>query len=346
MLVMHVLNSRQYSGAENVAITIINSMREQIDSIYVSPQGPIKDYLEENNIRYFPVNKLSRSELVRAIKTNKPDIIHAHDFTAGIITAITGTKIPIINHLHNNPPWIKHYNLRSFVYALSCFRYDKILTVSDSVMNEYVFGKLLKKKTEIIGNPIDLERIRRLAGNQQKRYDIAFLGRLTLQKNPYLFLDIIADLKQYKPDISAIMIGDGELKVEVKKKIKELGLESNVEMLGFQKNPYIFLNQSKILLMPSSWEGFGLAAVEALALGLPVICSGVGGLSNIVNKECGAICNEYYYYIENIMTLFDNEEQIKKMSANAVCRANLLSSLDDYTNKLLKIYSEVFVGVW
>ena len=182
--VMHVLNSRQYSGAENVAITIINSMRDQIDSVYVSPTGPIKDYLDENNIQYFPVNKLSRSELIRVIRAINPDIIHAHDFTAGIMAVMTGTKIPIINHLHNNSTWIKHYNLRSFVYALSCFRYKKILTVSDPVMNEYVFGKFFKKKTEIIGNPIDVERIRRLAGldsQEDKKsintYDISFLGR-------------------------------------------------------------------------------------------------------------------------------------------------------------------------
>lgn len=339
--VMHVLNSRQYSGAENVAITIINSMRDQIDSVYVSPTGPIKDYLDENNIQYFPVNKLSRSELIRVIRAINPDIIHAHDFTAGIMAVMTGTEIPIINHLHNNSPWIKHYNLRSFVYALSCFRYKKILTVSDPVMNEYVFGKFFKKKTEIIGNPIDLERIRRLAGNQQKRYDIAFLGRLTLQKNPYLFLDIIADLKQYKPDISAVMIGDGELRVEVNKKIKELELKDNVEMVGFQKNPYVFLNQARILLMPSSWEGFGLAAVEALALGLPVICSGVGGLSNIVNKECGAICYKISDYSNAIHEILGNNELIRAISCKAIRRANDLDNLKFYKRRILKIYNYV-----
>lgn len=352
MLVMHVLNSRQYSGAENVAITIINSMREQIDSVYVSPTGPIKDYLDENNIQYFPVNKLSRSELVRAIKTNKPDIIHAHDFTAGIITAITGTKIPIINHLHNNPPWIKHYNLRSFVYALSCFRYDKILTVSDSVMNEYIFGKFFKKKTEIIGNPIDVERIRRLTSinhqEDKKRintYDISFLGRFSHQKNPFLFLDIVAEVKKLKPDVSVVMIGDGELKEEVEKKIRQLKLEENITLTGFQKNPYPLLNQAKILLMPSSWEGFGLAAVEALALGKPVICSGAGGLPKIVNEECGAICNQYDSYVKNIMMLLNNEEQLKRISASAVRRANLLYNLNTYKNKLCKIYAEALGGV-
>ena len=97
--------------------------------------------------------------------------------------------------------------------------------------------------------------------------------------------------------------------------------------------------------MPSSWEGFGLAAVEALALGKPVVCSGVGGLPKIVDKECGAICNQYDSYVKNIMMLLNNEEQLKRISANAFRRANLLYNLNIYKNKLCKIYVEALDGV-
>ena len=376
---MHVLNSRQYSGAENVAITIINNMRSQVDSVYVSPAGLIKEYLDEAGIRYFPVKKLSYREMKRAIKEIKPDIIHAHDFTAGIMVVVTTmflfrTKIPIVNHLHNDPPWIKHYNLRGIIYALSCLMYKKILTVSESVMNEYVFGKLFKYKTEIIGNPIDIERIRRRANDNNyadysnysnyaehskldeqyhkdytKRdktsintYDISFLGRFSLQKNPFLFLDIIAEVKKFKPDISVIMIGDGELRLEVEKKIRELELGENIELVGFQKNPYKFLNQAKILLMPSSWEGFGLAAVEALALGKPVVCSTFGGLPSIVTEKCGSICSEVDEYVDTIISLLKNKDEWKAKSSEAMKRANELSDIESYKKTILKIYYNCF----
>ena len=52
-----------------------------------------------------------------------------------------------------------------------------------------------------------------------------------------------------------------------------------------QSNPYPYLNAGKVMVMPSAWEGFGLAAVEGMCLGKPVVCSGVGGLADIVDEN-------------------------------------------------------------
>ena len=340
--VMHVLNTGKYSGAENVAITIINSMKNVAEATYVSLNGPIKEYLRENDINYFPIQKLTISRIKTAIKECQPDIIHAHDFTAGIICAASGTNIPIVNHIHNNSPWIKRYCLKSFLFAVSCFRYKRILTVSDSVMNEYVFGGWFKNKTEVVGNPIDINKVRNLAGdNVKKIYDIAFLGRLSYPKNPHFFLDIVADLKKRIPHIRAIMIGDGELRNEVENHITNENLNENINVVGFQKNPYQYLKQAKILLMPSVWEGFGLAAIEALALGIPVLCSSVGGLPNIVDDACGKICKEKKEYSDMIIQLLNDECLYEMESQGAFNRAKCFDNLSNYSTKMLNLYRTV-----
>ena len=344
--VLHILKSRNSSGAENVAISIITSLKDKVDSAYVSPHGNIDGYLTENDIRHIPIQKLSVHELASIFRREKPDIIHAHDFTAGIMCAATGTSIPIINHLHNNSPWIKQYNLRSICYAMSCLRYKKILTVSDSIMKEYVFGKAFLKKTTVVGNPVDVQKIRTMAGNQEKRYDIAFLGRLTPQKNPHLFLDIIKDVKKSTPGVSVIMIGDGEMKQEIERRIRDEGLSGNIVCVGFQKNPYQFLAQAKLLLMPSAWEGYGLAAVEALALGLPVICSNAGGLPGIVNESCGKICTEKEEYVSFICGLLGNTDELKEMSANAHKTINQITWINDYYDRMIIAYDECSAGQW
>lgn len=337
--VIHILNTSKYSGAENVVITLINSTKNYVDSTYVSLDGSIREYLNENKIKFEPVKKLTISEMRRVIKKIRPDIIHAHDFTAGIICSLSTNK-PIVNHIHNNSPWIKHYNLKSFVYALSCLKYKKILTVSDSVMNEYVFGDYFKRKTKIVGNPIDINKIRTLAGKADIKYNIAFLGRLSNQKKPMLFLDIINQLKNRKPDLKVIMIGDGELREEVRKKIETYGLSNIISLVGFQKNPYKYLNQAMILLMPSSWEGYGLAAVEALALGKPVICSNNGGLPKIVNSKCGKICCEIKEYCEAITVLLSDKKEYNRASKESRKRADQLGNLREYTKVILKTYHD------
>ena len=130
--IMHILNSSSFSGAENVVITLVEGFRKfnnDTEFIYVSPEGSISEVLKERNICYEPVRSLSASEVRRVIKEVKPDIIHAHDFTASVIAALCCRKIPVISHIHCNPPWIKRICLNSIFYGLTCFKYKKIIII-------------------------------------------------------------------------------------------------------------------------------------------------------------------------------------------------------------------------
>ena len=111
-------------------------------------------------------------------------------------------------------------------------------------------------------------------------YDIAFVGRLTLQKNPIKLLDIIKRVNELKPGIRAIIIGDGEEKNKCEEYIKENNLENVVTLKGFLENPFPYLKKSKVVIMPSLFEGFGLVAIESMICGVPVLNSGIRRSSN------------------------------------------------------------------
>lgn len=346
MRVLHVLNSNSYSGAENVAITIIQASKKSITSAYTSPYGPIKKELDSLDILYIPMNssRITVKSLKKAVKEFIPDIIHAHDFTAGVISSLCCFNIPVINHLHNNSLWLQRPCLKSFIFLFSCLRYKKILTVSDSVMDEFIFSRFVKQKSITIGNPIDVNKIREKADVEVNvnSSDIVFLGRLSPQKNPLFFLDLITEIIKQKTDIKVSMIGDGELKEQVEKKIKENGLLDSVHLLGFQENPYVFLKASKVLCMPSLWEGYGLAAVEALALGKPVVASPVGGLKNIISNSCGMLCTTKEEFIKEIIKLISDESYYAAKSAGALKQTQKFETLDMYMEKIKQIYTEVY----
>lgn len=347
MKVLHILNTGKYSGAENVVITLINAGKKRVDCAYASPEGPISDILYENGITYFPIrtDKVSLKEVRHIINEYKPDIIHAHDFTASVVTAATMTHVPIVSHLHNNVPWLGKFCIRSIVYGASSIRYRKVLTVSKSVSEEYIFGKALKKKFIIVGNPISIEAINDKAYHSKLKQpsDIIFLGRLSKEKNPIFFLELIKDLVSEKPDLTVSIVGSGELEDSVKKKCKELNLEKNVHMYGFQKNPYGLLMNSKLLCMPSLWEGFGLAAVEALTLGVPVVAAPVGGLVEIVNDGCGKLCINKNEYLNEIRKLLSDSLYYEVKSKNAYERARELDNLGKYINSLINIYEDAIL---
>lgn len=345
MRVLHVLNTGGYSGAENVVISLIKSMPNNVEAAYASPDGVIREILSEEGIEFLPIQaaNVNIKILRKLICDYKPDIIHAHDFLASVTAAIVGGKIPIISHLHNNPFWTKKICIWTVIYTCSSIRYKRILAVSNAVIDEFVFGKYLKAKSKIVGNPIDLQTIRDKAGRntQTDKYDVIFLGRLSEPKNPVFFLEIVRDLVKRIPSVHVILVGDGELRDVISEKCKEFDLESNVKLYGFVKNPYSILQSSKVLCMPSRWEGFGLAAVEALTFGLPVVASPVGGLANIVTMECGKLCVEKEAYVDEIYKLLVDEQYYRKKSVKARERAEEFDNIDRYSKSIVEIYKEI-----
>lgn len=344
--VLHIINSHSYSGAENVIISIMENTKDDVDACYTSPDGSIRDILNQKGISYIPVHakNLSPKNIKEVIDQYKPDIIHAHDFRAGIFSCMTMTSLPIINHLHNNSPWLRRYSFYTALYAICCCRFKQILTVSNSVMDEFVFGKIFKSKTRVIGNPFDANKIRALANTATLNgsSDLIFIGRLAPQKNVFFFLEVVKILTEHFPTIRVSIVGDGELRQAIVEKIHELHLDKNIKMYGFQKNPYGLLRNSSILCMPSKWEGFGLVAVEALALGIPVVCSGAGGLKGIVDSSCGKICGfAKDEYVNEIKKCLNHKTYYSAKVNNALKKADEFSNINRYIDEMRMIYHRV-----
>ena len=339
-IVLHIVNSKIYSGLEKVACDIIKNSNYKYNGIYVTQDGPVVNILKEKNVNYELIKKVNRKEIKRVIKKYAPDIIHAHDFTASVISASCKKHIKLIEHLHNNCPWLKKIGIKSLAFLYAGIKADKILTVSDSIEKEYVFSKYIRKKIICIGNPINTQEILdKIKGLKvEKKYDICCVARLTEQKNPFKFIEIIKNLTKTNKNIKAIWVGDGELKDEVNEKIKAEELEKNIRLVGFQKNPYIYMSDSKVFLLTSDWEGFGLVAVEALTLGVPCVVSNVGGLVEIVNDKCGKLCTLNNEYIIEIKKLLSDKKYYEKKSNNALAQSNHLNNITKYISKINNIY--------
>ena len=340
-IVLHIVNSKIYSGLEKVACDIIQNLDYQYNGIYVTQNGPIVDILKEKNISYEIIKKVNKKEIKRVIKKYAPDIIHAHDFTASVISASCKKNIKLIAHLHNNCPWLKYPGLKSVAFLYAGIKADKILTVSDSIEKEFIFSKFIKNKIICIGNPINTQEISdKIKGLKiEKKYDICCVARITEQKNPFKFIEIIKNLTKKNKNIKAIWVGDGELRDEVNKKIKEEKLEKNIQLVGFQKNPYIYMAESKVFLLTSGWEGFGLVAVEALTLGLPCVVSNVGGLKEIVNNKCGELCINNNEYVNEIFKLLNDNNYYNLKSKSSIETAISLNNIKKYIEKINKLYS-------
>ena len=147
MRILHVLNSRIYSGAEHVVTLIVKNMPKEYECAYLSPRGDIEEHLREQNIKYYMVNELSKKSINDAIEKFQPDIIHAHDFRASILASSVYKKnIIVISHLHHNAPWLEKRGIKSIFYMKATRNIDRILTVSDAIKNEYIYSDRIHYK--------------------------------------------------------------------------------------------------------------------------------------------------------------------------------------------------------
>lgn len=341
--VMFVMPNTGYSGAEKVVIQIMDYLRKQYDFVYVSRNGRIAKYLNEYNIRHIITEKkLNRKELQSIIEEEKPDIIHATDYRASTIMSTIRAGIPLISHVHNNPPWLKGINVNSISYLVASSKFKKILTVSDSIEREYVFANKIKDKIINVSNPLDRNEIlKKVNKESNKKYDICCVGRLCEQKNPLRFINIIEKIKKIRPDISVIMVGDGELEGIIKETIRKKQLSENIKMIGFQENAYQLMAESKVFCLTSEWEGFGLVAFEAITLGLPTYVTPVGGLVDIVNNKAGNLCKSDDEFVEEMIKVINDDEAYKEKSKGAVERSIEIENIGDYMKKISDIYEEI-----
>jgi len=347
MKVMQLLSSDIFSGAESIACEIIHLFESEAEMVYVSPKGSNVDSLDARGVQSFYLEKLSIRQIRNAVQVLKPDVIHAHDFRASVLSVMACPGIPVISHIHHNSPWLRKVNAYTLVYLFISLSVKKIIGVSNSILDEYRFKRYIKRKFKLLPNPVDTKRIKELSRADVldiPYYDFIYVGRLSEEKDPMRFLRIMHRLISKHSTIKGLIIGDGPLYSACLEFIREQKLDHSVIMLGFVHNPYPYMLNSRIMIVPSKWEGYGLVAAEGLTLGCPVIASRVGGLSDIVDDSCGMLCSTDDEFINEATRLLTNQRYYNEKSKNAGIKASELDNQEQFKRALIQLYREAMAG--
>lgn len=341
--IFHVLASNSYSGAENVACTIISNMSEEYDMYYCCPEGPIEEALKERKINYILIKRLSYNELKKVIRKYKPDIIHAHDNKATVLSSLFSKNIKIISHIHGNNKIMNSSNIKTLLFNLISKKINRFIWVSDSSLNEYYFSDKIRDKSLVLYNVIDSKKIAEKANKTKckEMYDLIYLGRLEYPKNPQRLIEIMRLLKEKNSKIKIAIVGDGKERKNIEELIIKYDLQKNIKMYGFQKNPYPILKSSKVLIMTSIYEGTPMCALEAISLGKPIISTPVDGLVDIVKSDLnGYLVNNNDEFVDKIIYLTCNNEKLQKMKDQINQISLETNNIKEYINKIEKIYFE------
>ncbi len=226
----------------------------------------------------------------RLIKRWQPDLIHVHfAVPAGALgwalSKLTGVPYMLTAHLGDVPGGVPEKTDQWFnwvkPFTPSIWR-DAKKVVAVSEFTRQLALKHYKREVEIIPNGVDLPRLKPASIQIHEPPQIVFAGRFMEQKNPLQIVRTLSELKDLP--WRCVMIGDGPLMPEVRKAIVEQGLQERFTLTGWVTTEEVldWFDRSDILFMPSLSEGLPVVGVQALAKGLAIIASKIGGFVEIV----------------------------------------------------------------
>ena len=238
--------------------------------------------------------------LIKFIRRNKIDILHAHQLKTVVNGLIAGkiAGVPLkIAHIHTPlsqwpvSPIKKYLNiLNIFVNKIvTNLCADKVVALTEATKKERIEGERIDpKKIVVIPNAVRLERDEEMkrCRDDEAKITIGTLGRLTVEKDQKCFVAAIPHLLTSSiPHLNFIIAGEGVLRTELEQQVKDLGVEDKVTFLGFvPENKKIEVYSSfDIFVFPSLAEGFGIVLIEAMALGLPCVVSDLPVLKEVGN---------------------------------------------------------------
>ncbi len=169
-------------------------------------------------------------------------------------------------------------------------RSDACITVSGATAKALVRNGVPAGKVHVSGNGVNTDYINRFKFEGEKLYDGVFVGRLTREKGVFDLVAAWQKIVRAKGGARLLIIGSGPDTRELKRVVRELGLEGSVFVSGRRgdEEMYRLMKASKVFVFPSMFEGWGLAVGEALACGLPVVCYDIPALREVFG-DCESV---------------------------------------------------------
>ena len=292
--ILYVIWSLDLGGAEQVVMNLaLNLNPEHFEPAVccLNEKGRFASRLEEKGIRVFELRKKPSfdwqviGKLVSLIRREKINLVHTHLFTANFWGRIAAgiARVPVISTEHNVDVWKKWPHFAAD-RILSKFN-KKIVFVSHGV-EKFYREKLphLNGKSRILYNGIETKRFEYILGLPVSDLKtVGTAGRLVPQKAQIEFIKAISILIKRGKKIRGLIVGDGPLKVSLEESVQKYGMSEHIVFSGFSSEMENVYRTMDVFVLPSFREGFPMTILEAMAAGVPVVATRIGGVDECID---------------------------------------------------------------
>jgi sugar transferase (PEP-CTERM/EpsH1 system associated) len=358
--VVHLIYRLDIGGLEKVMLDSINHLPDYYEHVVICLTG-VTLFAKENlqdDIDIICLNKKVGNDfslywkLLGLFREISPDVLHTYNLST-IEYQIIGLLAGIKKRIHAEHGWNisdtkgknKKYN---FLRRTMSLFIHKWVAVSKDI-NRWLIDEVCidKSNIELVYNGVDTEHFkpvkRRTVGANGKKV-IGTIGRFDPIKNQQILLDVCKQLNEIdggiKDKINFAIVGDGPQYHNLKEKIEAEGLQDYFWLPGAKYNIAEILNDFYIFVLPSIAEGVPITLLEAMSTALPVVCSRVGGIPEVVTEDSGILVQsgDSDSLTKAILKLLNNKELAKQYGENARKRVVESFSIMSMVNRYQTLY--------
>ncbi len=352
--IAHIITRMDRGGAPDIIRLIFEKadyQRFDLTLIYgrtLYPSDKTREMLQKLGAKAYSVPSLRRNinpifdipaffSIFSILVSGKYDLVHAHTAKAGVLgrlaARLAGIRRVVYSfHGHDFYGYFGYWGSRAVVWAerIGAFFCDKIHALTELEKKDLISFKICpEEKIEVIYSGVDLDFLRpsqelldkiRKEASSEKLYRVGMVGRLEPVKGAQYFIDAAFFVLKEKENVKFIVVGDGSLKLGLEKKVFDSGYAEKIIFTGWREDVNTILVSLDLLALPSLNEAVGRSALEAQALGVPVIGSWVGGIPEIIKDGVTGLLvapRDPAALAKAILLLLNDDEKRKQMGQAA-----------------------------
>ena len=361
--VLHVINRADHGGAEVYAVKLIKGLSKGIDHfVAYAGGGGILDRFQALPVDLFLMSSSTLTfrlpfqgfaavfRLIRYVRAHRIDVIHAHLFEAyvwsSLVSVVTGIPLvrTVVSSRRDAPVWT-----RPIEWVASTVT-KKIICFSSASRREMVDYGITASKVQVIPNGVDRQAVgdvseaRRDKARQEIgdicRPIIGTVGRLNWHKNQALMLRSAAMVISQVGG-SCVVDGEGPFRDDLKLLVSELGIGDRVRFTGWSADVHALMSLFDVFVLSSVTEGVPNVVLEAMALGIPIVATDVGGVSDLVrdgDTGCLVPSEDQGAMTDAILRLLGDHKKSGAMSRRARILCNEKFSMDSVCGRIRDVY--------
>jgi len=365
MRVLHVIKSLGRGGAEMLLVEGLRAADPRTLTLRYAYYLPWKDALVRPLVEQGAkvtclaakgaLGMLARTDRLRAlVRDERIDLVHAHLPWAGVVARIAGALegVPVVYSEHNLQ---ERYHAGTRAANLATWHMQaRVIAVSDDVKQSAERLAGTRVPVQVVKNGVSLHHFTREAdaGRAMRRAlslddDARVVGTVAVfrtQKRLDLWLEAAKGIVAREPRARFVLVGDGPLRADVERHVAERGLTDVVRLVGLQEEVRPYLSALDVYMMSSDFEGLPVALLEAMAMELPVVVTGVGGIPEVVRDgESGALVEKGRpeALAKAALTLLADDARRRETGARARAVVARGFGMDRMQRELEQLYDEV-----